>query len=395
MIKIILPTNQNLLNDLTVSILEDVCNRIFNTTVYQTQNENRSNGRFVKIFNEETNEAHYVCFSNPNNDGRNSHLMQFVSPAYIRFYNDTAEDKHLHIYLINPNGNDKTDYIKMFYRCFLTIGINILNLDALGLSDIVKFNTYEDLKSYRKKNRDRNSHNHSTYFDNEDEKISIYGKTFGANGMESFIFALTIHMLVNKKIIFYPVLDNQIENLSQKQQNIFNDIDIIYEVPIKLISKNGVARANRDTSRNSPVFHYNLLQKYGDKQCYLCGCDLEHTLRGAHIERVADINANTQYTEEQKSRRATDGDNGFWLCGLHDLMFEYGIVYFENDTLQFSSLITEKKQQEFIDKSVFEMRSVYFDDEAERPFRIKSIHYNNKIKEYLELHKKRIILASD
>ena len=55
--------------------------------------------------------------------------MQFVSPAYVKLHNDSSLNKKLNIYLIKPGLDDKTNYIKMFYRCFLTIGkIKILNL---------------------------------------------------------------------------------------------------------------------------------------------------------------------------------------------------------------------------------------------------------------------------
>jgi len=388
MIKIILPTNQNLLNDLTDVILQNVCNYIFNTTEYETESENRRTGRYIKIKNDETNEVHYVCFSNPNNNSRNAHLMQFVSPTYVEFYNDNSENKHLDIFLINPSGNDRTDYIKMFYRCFITIGINILNLNDLGITGIVAFNSYEDLKSYRNQTSGRNTHNRSTYFTDDDEQISIYGKTFGANAMESFIFGLTIKKIVEKLVVFYPVLDNESDSLSVEQRNILTSEGLTYGDSIEL-SPTGFAKATRDTSRNTSVFHYNLLQKFGDKQCYLCGCDLEHLVVGAHIERITDIDHNTSYTPDQKSERATDGDNGLWLCANHDKMFEYGIIYFEQYIMRVGAFISEQLQQNFIEKSVFDMRQVYFNDIKGTIFEVKQEHRNEKMLDYINKHLNR------
>jgi len=388
MIKIILPTNRNLLDDLTGVILQNVCNYIFNTTEYETESENRRTGRYIKIKNDETNEVHYVCFSNPNNNSRNAHLMQFVSPTYVEFYNDNSENKHLDIFLINPSGNDRTDYIKMFYRCFITIGINILNLNDLGITGIVAFNSYEDLKSYRNQTSERNTHNRSTYFTDDDEQISIYGKTFGANAMESFIFGLTIKKIVEKLVVFYPVLDNESDSLSVEQRNILTSEGLTYGDSIEL-SPTGFAKATRDTSRNTSVFHYNLLQKFGDKQCYLCGCDLEHLVIGAHIERITDIDHNTSYTPDQKSERATDGDNGLWLCANHDKMFEYGIIYFEQYIMRVGAFISEQLQQNFIEKSVFDMRQVYFNDIKGTIFEVKQEHRNEKMLDYINKHLNR------
>lgn len=385
MIQITLPTNQNLLNDLTEPILQDVCSRLFSTTEYDIAYENRRHGRYIKINNDRTDEVHYICFSNPNNNSRNSHLMQFVAPTYVEFYRDNSKNKHLNIFLISPSGNDETNYIKMFYRCFMTIGINVLNLDDLGITEITAFNSYEDLKSYRNQTSGRNTHNRSTYFTDDDKQISIYGKTFGANAMESFIFGLTIRQITEKPVVFYPVLDNESENLSAEQQNILISEGLTYGNSIKLLPT-GYAKATRDTSRNTSAFHYNLLQKFGDKQCYLCGCDLEHLIIGAHIERVTDIDHNASYTPDQKAERATDGDNGLWLCANHDKMFEYGIIYFEQYVLRVGGFVAEQSQQNFIEKSIFDTRKIYFDNIDSAVFEVKTEHRSDKMLDYISKH---------
>ncbi|MCL2485448.1 MAG: HNH endonuclease [Endomicrobia bacterium] len=390
MIKVTLPDKKTLIQGVTDNILHDVCKRIFNTTVYKTENEKRGKGRYIKIENSETNEIHYVCFSHPNHNSRNAHLMQFVSPAYIAFYNDKAENKHLDIYLINPSVNDKTDYIRMFYRCFLTIGIRILNFDKLGISEVAPFNSYEDLKGYRSKTSGRNTHNRSTYFTDDDKQISIFGKTFGANAMESFIFGLTIKQIVDKPVVFYPVLDNESDSLSVEQRQILMNKGLSYGNSIELLTRNGPAKPTKDTSRNQSVFHYNLLQKFGDKQCYICGCDIERLIIAAHIERVTDIDNSASYTPEQKAQRSTDGDNGLWLCASHDKMFEYGIIYFENTLMRVGAFITEQSQQTFIERSIFDMRQVYFNDITGTIFEIKSEHYNDKMRDYISKHMARI-----
>lgn len=391
MIKIFLPqNNQNLLNDLSESILQDVCNRLFGYPEYSIEYEDRRIGRYVKIVDDSSNEVHYVCFSNPNNNSRNAHLMQFVSPTYVEFNKDISTNKQLDVYLINQSGNDRTDYIKMFYRCFATIGIRVLNLQ--GVSGIVPFNSYEDLKSYRNQTSGRNAHNRSTYFTDDDNQVSIYGKTFGANAMESFIFALTIRRIVDKQVVFYPVVDNESENISVEQQRILMESGITYGDIIQLLPS-GYARATRDTSRNQSVFKYNLLQKFGDQQCYLCGCDVEHLIIASHIERVTDIDNNATYSPDHKAERSTDGDNGLWLCANHDKMFEYGVIYFEYTELKVRSFIVDAKQKRYIDDSIFEMRKVYFSDITESIFNIQPEHYTHKMREYIKKHLERHSIA--
>lgn len=397
MIKIIIPQNNtNLMNDLSEDVLKNVVFCIFNTTDYEREFENRRFGRFIKIINTITNEIHFVCFSKSDNDSRNAHLMQFVSPAYIQFYNFNSNNKHIDIYLINPNRNDRTDYIKMFYRCFLTIGINILNLNELGISGIIPFKNYEDLKKYRNNTSERNIHNKQTYFTDDNEQISLYGKTFGANVMESFIFALTLKSIVKKPVLFYPVLDNNSDSIPQDQRQILEDKGIIFGDTIEL-QENGYSKpVSRITSRNTPNFHYNLLQKFGEKRCYLCGCDIEHLIIGSHIERVADIDRNSEYTEQIKAERATDGDNGLWLCANHDKMFEFGVIYFENELLRISNFVQDEFSQNFINKSIFETIIIYpnnLDSVGiinDGTFKIKNNHFNSNMREYIHKHINRI-----
>lgn len=397
MIKVILPQNNtNLINDLSDDVLNDIVLRIFNTTTYEREFENRRNGRFVKVINESTDETHFVCFSNPNNNSRNAHLMQFVSPTYTEYYNDSTTNKYLDIYIINPDRNDRTDYIKMFYRCFLTIGIDILNIDQLGVSGIIPFVNYEDLKNYRSKTSGRNAHNRQTYFTDDDEQISLYGKTFGANAMESFIFALTIKEIVKKPVVFYPVLDNESESISSDQRMILEGNGVIFGDIIEL-QTNGYAKpVTRITSRNTPNFHYNLLQKFGEKRCYLCGCDMEHLVIGSHIERITDIDHETEYTDAVKAERATDGDNGLWLCANHDKMFEFGIIYFENRLLRIGAFIQDIFSQNYINKSIFETILIYPDDLNSVgviegfDFKIKPNHYNSRMSDYISKHIARV-----
>lgn len=400
MIRVIVP---EFLSNLQERIILDIVRRSFRTESYTKEVEPRKVGRFIKVINDDNNEIHYVCLSNPENDSRNAHLMQFISPAYVEYWSEPNENKCFDIYIINPDKNDRTTYIKLFYRCFITIGIKILNWESLGLNGLVPFTSYEELKNSRSELSDRNSHNQPTYFIDESEsgreQISLYGKTFGANAMESFIFAITLSKICDKPIVFYPVVDNDSKSLSTKQQQVLIESGIRIGEVIEVLP-NGRARLlstyQRETSRDTIVFHYNLLQKYGEKRCYICGCDIEHMVIGSHIERVTDIDHNKDYNEFEKTKRATDGDNGFWLCANHDKMFEYGIIYFADREMKIGAIARNQTDKDFIEYSTKANGIIYPTELSsvgnieQGTFSIKPEHYNNSIHEYLEKHRARI-----
>lgn len=403
MIHVILPDQGPLIN-LNDDVISDIVRRIFNTTDFAKEFESRKRGRFIKVIDDQSGKIHYVCLSNPDNDSRNAHLMQFISPAYVQYWNDPSPDKEFDIYIIGPGRNDRVPYIKMFYRCFITLSIKILNLQELGLGGLSGFRDYKELKACRDETSARNSHNQQTYFVDENEngrnQISIYGKTFGANAMESFILALTLRRICDKPVVFYPVIDNTSHALSSEQQIIMEELGIRIGETLEVLPS-GMAKPlpgdHRVTSRDTVVFHYNLLQKYGEKRCYICGCDLEHLVIGSHIERVADIDHNPDYDSPEKRKRATDGDNGLWLCANHDKMFEYGIIYFDSNSLQINPTIQDQSDQDYIHYSLQAIGTIYpadtlaIGDMNAGSFHIKPEHYNNSMHAYLEKHKQRIL----
>jgi hypothetical protein len=401
MIRVIIPKNNaNLVRDLNDDIISNIVFRLFNTKKFEKVEENRQNGRYITITDAGNHRAHFVCFSNPESNSRNARLMQFVSPAYTAYHECDFYEKYIHIYVLKPfAGNDKTPYIKMFYRCFLTIGIDILNLGELELDEIIPFKSYGDLQNYRNTTSGRNSHNRSTYFTDDESQISIYGKTFGANAMESFLLALTIREIVPERtIVFYPVIDNESKNLSELQVEVLSHNNISIADSIKL-QKNGYAKPINNTSiRDTPRFHYNLLQKFDEKRCYLCGCDIEHLIIGSHIERIVDIEKCAMYSDEEKDIHAIDSDNGFWLCANHDKMFEFGVLYFSNRLLQISASIDDDLSYKFIENSIFETSKIFSENlenigeinYEKTTFTIQEKHYNAKIAGYLDKHSERV-----
>lgn len=271
MIKVFVP-DRGPLAELNSNIISRIVRKIHGNVKYERVPEERRIGRFIKILDDSINgRVDFVCLSNPENDSRNARLMQFVSPAYIEYSRECRDNKHFCVYIINPSRNDRTNYAKMLYRCLMTVNIAILNQEELGIFGLLPFSSYEEFKAYRNKTSERNSHNRQTYFVDESndfaEQISVYGKTFGANAMESFLFAMTLSKISNKPIVFYQVTDNESTSISEDQRLFLSESGVtVSDVSIELESNGAVkSSGGSETSRNTPVYHYNLLKKFGEK----------------------------------------------------------------------------------------------------------------------------------
>ena len=97
MIKVIIPTfikEKKILND---DILKDICSRSFNSSEYEIEYEERSNGRYIKL--EENDEVHYVCLSANEDeyDGRNSFLSQYLGTAFCRYEASQEDNKKMEV----------------------------------------------------------------------------------------------------------------------------------------------------------------------------------------------------------------------------------------------------------------------------------------------------------
>lgn len=387
MIKIILSknkkTNCNLIDD--DKVLKDITIKIFKTANFVKEYDDRENGQYIKLFDTLEKVIYYVTFNNQN-QSRNTRLVQPFPVAYSDYCEEKNNKKYIAIYFLKPETSDRTNYAKFIYRCLKTIGVKFLNFDILSISEQNSFQNYDDLKLARQQNREANNYNNSSFFMDDDTQITFYGKNDGVNSKESFILALAVTKVAHKKIVYYPVKNN----ISEKYKSILVENGITFQDTLQVLPNGKIKPANiRESSRNTAIFHYNLRTKFGDKQCYLCGCDLEHLVIGSHIERVSDIDKNPNYSNEEKIKRATDGDNGFWLCANHDKMFEYGIIYFEEQKMNVGKVIYENNQKNFIESSVFEMRKIYFNDIIGLDFQIKEEHFNENMKNYIEKHKKR------
>lgn len=99
-------------------------------------------------------------------------------------------------------------------------------------------------------------------------------------------------------------------------------------------------------SLRSPRYIYNLLEKYGDKKCALCECEIPQIIQGAHIWPVADIKRDNQLSQYEKLERAIDGDNGLWLCNNHHKLLDANIIRLFNDcTVKYKTELSENQRE--------------------------------------------------
>ena len=213
---------------------------------------------------------------------------------------------------------------------------------------------------------------------------------------------------------------------NQKFKRVLKDLNVVYYADSITYVENeeyeNLSDENRD-ARYQAEFMRNLLYKYnckrGDdgnvvlasngkpvivddtKRCYLCHCDIQNLIIASHIHRVCDINK-LEIPFKERRAMAVDGDNGLWLCSNHDKLFEYGLIYFENDKMIISDKLNEK-QKRFVKSITFntpkeeiEEKFAMVAEESEpyildNSFHIDEKDYNESMHNYLEIHKNRVL----
>lgn len=405
MIKFYIPTH--LLSRLSNDMLDDIANLSIGMTNYEIVEDERgyNTGQYIKLQNND--EIKYICLSGEDSTAsRNSFILQNFPTAYQHFLMDESENKKFEYY-IRDTKNYHPAYTIFAYKVLLTAKIKILNLNRVIPSTNVDyldhrtpFLDFKQMRKFRLGSQQRNSSNSSTLFEETDEEISVYGKSYGANGRETTAICLALRELVDLPIKVYNVNETDPAHLASvdpANKYIFDYYGI--EVDSESIDFESTD-VNVIAKRNSKKYHYNLLQKFQEKKCYLCGCDMENLIIGSHIHRVTDI-LHSNLPENEKQRMIVDGDNGFWLCANHDKMFEHGLIYFNDDEMKIKEELSAE-QKEYIIESTFYLRKIYesfnFDskitvinkDDVIRRFKIFPEHYNEKMHEYLVIHKNRV-----
>lgn len=405
--RFLIPTH--LLEVLDKEMLDDICFRSIGSKDYVVEEDARghNSGQYIKLVTDDF--IKYICLSGSDSTAsRNSFILQNFPTAYQHYLMDEEKNKSFEYY-IRDTRFPHPPYTIFAYKVLLTGNINILNLDKVSASDRTDYDyrtPFVDFKQMRKMRinlQQRNSGNTSTLFEETNEGISVYGKSYGANGRETTAICLALHNLVNLPIKVYNVNETDPQHLADvdpANRYILEYLNIDIDDGRMDLENTAEAKAKR----NSKIYHYNLLQKFKEKKCYLCGCDIEYLIIGSHIHRVTDI-IHSNLSEEDKQKQIVDGDNGFWLCANHDKLFEWGLIYFDGDKMKIRDNLSDF-QKRYIYESTFYLEKLYssLNDDKEfnviemedgLEFHIKPEHYNDNMKNYLEIHKNRTDAIND
>lgn len=345
----------------------------------EIQNETTKNS-FLII--EKEGEKEYLMYSasyfNENaTTGRNSYLVQRFIPVLTEIFNlefngmDIKEIqkenilnlfKKIKIFLFNSSSTTFCSYQLYVYRCFLTLGIDIVNKNELFIEEKkdavpTPFNCISDFKNLREKNNKNG--NNSSNLKTDENIIGIETKTEGANLIDGVLLVLTTYFLTKNKIKVFPKEEDketkleiknkqkikdkkEVRKISPLIQNIFNILDIELSEEIRV---SDIKLKDRKTLRDQPTFVKNLKKSYeGDCSCYLCK-KLKNTI-ASHIIPVWKTDRSILSTQD-KIKLNGSGDNGIWLCGNHDKQFELGYFSFSNEgEVIFKNTLEETEQKE-------------------------------------------------
>lgn len=308
-------------NILTPNILKEVCEKITGQTKYKVKFDNSGYniGRLATLEHKGT--ISYISFSETEVTSRNSSFQSFPS-ALVRYHQEPNKKKNIFFYFLLSKGNIETPYFIFMYRLMKTAGTIFLNEDEYIKSPIIPFNSVEDIIAQRKLNRERNRGNNSTYLTiNENNVPQIYGKTYGANKYETTLLCLAMSSITTTDKIneLYEIPEGNLRLLPGPAREVISSLGK-FEIIISDSDFERKAFKENDSLR-SPTFVYNLLEKFGDKKCALCECEIPQIIQGAHIWPVADIKKN-KIDQNKKIEAAKDADNGIWLCNNHHKLFD-------------------------------------------------------------------------
>lgn len=364
------------------------------TNEYEIRHVSR-NGRAIII--ESDIKKHYVIFSRrsaggdeSNSSGRNSFLAQYIPTVLNLYVNDEAtQEKNISVYLLDTGRFAKVSYIIDTYRMAKTLGFSILNEQDLNLGEIRPYSSVREWKNAKDDRRTYNPANKSSYViedigDDGVGEYNIFGKLYGANGKESAYIACVISKIAqgeNKRVNFFQVKEHGTDRASVSDKNVIEYFGCSITDEIYDYNAEDLPIITRNTSRDQAKFKLNLLHKYGQKKCYLCGCDIEQSIIASHIHRITDIDR-SELSQNEKYLQATDADNGFWLCANHDKFFEYNILTFNLNGLLTINSSLETHQIDFI-RSITNRGS------------IEQIHFTQKLLQYLRFHNLRVSLGLD
>mgnify|MGYP000469436150 FL=1 len=118
---------------------------------------------------------------------------------------------------------------------------------------------------------------------------------------------------------------------------------------IKIDNQLELRHLRKDNSIRSPKFTARLLDRFGDKKCVLCSCEISEIIQGVHLWPVSKIKKRKDLSLEQQILYATDGENGLWMCQNHHKLFDSNIITIsENGKINYRNNI-ERNYKYFLD----------------------------------------------
>ncbi len=313
---------------LTKDILSDVCFTLTSKRKFTVTFDNTGYniGRLATL--EYNGIISYISFSEFEIGSRNSFFQSFPS-ALVKYHQEINPHKNIYFYFLAPNGNIETDYFLFMYRLMKTAGTIFLNETTYLSSAVSPFNTVSDIIAQRDLNRGRNRGNASSYVTvDENDTLQIFGKTYGANKYETTLLCIAIHKITPYSMELYEIQEGNLKKLPRDARS------VIVNLGINVITSDLVLEREEfetNDSLRSPTYIYNLLEKLGEKKCYLCNCEVPQIIQGAHIWPVASIKRADNLSIDSKIQYATDGDNGLWLCNNHHKLFDINMLYIASD----------------------------------------------------------------
>lgn len=354
-------------------------NKIFWINEYEIYEKEKKDGQYMKL--EYKWNIVYILLSRIDPDNfRNSYISQSIitSLEHIELESGPFEEQKIYYYLLDISKKVKTNFNIFVYRWLETLWISMLN--KFEFWDIINpFITSQDIINSKKIMK--KSQNNPSSYEEDEENINFYIKTFWANWKEASFNCLVMSKITNKPIVIFQVEDNESISISESDKIILEKHKIFIDKDkfIKdYINKWLISNEKITSFRKQWRFKANLIKKFWEKKCYLCWCNIENIIIASHIHRVEDISKDILLTDDEKFKQTADWDNWFWLCANHDKLFEYWIIYFDNKKLNINNKLLEEIQEHFIKNITVN-------------FEIQNNHYNEKISNYLEKHKSRVL----
>lgn len=321
---------------LTPDILADICLKVTGRSDYTVEFDDTgiNIGRLALLEYKKT--RNYITISETTNTGRNSSFQSFPS-ALSRYILDEKTYKKIFFYFHRSiTGNYETPYFEFMYRLMKTAKIKFLNEKEFLARSVSPFTTAEDIIANKEKLRGKNKGNRSTYVTrSSDNELQIYGKTYGASKYETTILCVALSAIYNSIIQLYQIGEGGLTRLPQKSKDAIDSLGI---VNFNISNKRIELKHYEEESLRSPEYLYNLFEKYGDKKCAFCGCEIPQIIQGAHIWPVADIKKARSLSQDNKLACAIDGENGLWLCHNHHKLLDANILRISiNGTVKYKS----------------------------------------------------------